>query len=50
MADFKKGMVDKPVKAQLSSVFTKMDSEKQGSLSYEELKDYLYAIGLDFIN
>ena len=50
MDKFKKGLIDLETKGQLGTVFTQYDHEQKGSLSYNQFVEYLYAIGMNFIN
>jgi Ca2+-binding EF-hand superfamily protein len=50
MDRFKKGLIDLETKGQLGTVFTEFDTEQKGSLSHAQFVEYLYAIGMNFIN
>lgn len=47
--EFKKGLIDKQLQGQLYTVFQDFDKDKKDSLTYEQFKTYVYAIGMNFI-
>jgi Ca2+-binding EF-hand superfamily protein len=46
----KKGLIDTQLKGQLHNVFGLFDSDKRDALSWDQFEEYLYAIGMNFIN
>lgn len=47
--EFKKGLIDKQLQGQLSTVFLSFDENKKDALTYAQFQEYLYAIGMNFI-
>jgi Ca2+-binding EF-hand superfamily protein len=45
-----KGLVNKLLEAQYYTVFKKFDKSQMESLDYDTFKNFLYAIGLEFLN
>jgi Ca2+-binding EF-hand superfamily protein len=48
--EFKKGLIDKQLQGQLSSVFQTFDTDKKDALTLPQFQTYLYAIGMEFLN
>lgn len=46
----KKGLIDTQLKGQLHNVFGLFDTDKRDALSWDQFGEYLYAIGMNFIN
>jgi Ca2+-binding EF-hand superfamily protein len=47
--EFKKGLIDKQLQGQLSTVFKSFDEDKKDALNYEQFCTFLYAVGMNFI-
>ncbi len=46
----KKGLIDTQLKGQLHYVFSLFDADKKDALTYDQFSEYVYAIGMNFIN
>jgi len=47
--EFKKGMIDKQLQGQLLTIFQSFDEHKKGGLDWVQFKNYVYAVGMEFI-
>jgi len=48
--EFKKGLIDKQLQGQLNTVFQQFDKDNKDALTYDQFQEYLYSIGMNFIN
>ena len=49
MVEFKKGMIDKQQQGNILSVFKKFDQNGKDALTWEQFKDFVFAIGMMFL-
>ena len=47
--EFKRGLIDKQQQGQLSTVFQKFDEDNKESLTWEQFKEFVFAIGMQFL-